>query len=469
MTTAKNMPSRFSAVQLIPLILALFVLFAFYVLPIVEQPELGSTTVNVLLAERGNNELDIPTNGLVIIPLATISLLVMGLWNVLNKDVSRAVAALTVLVGVLILVYYVIFGQEYAELEPDDIDYLSSMGVAFYAMLAGGIAMIAQIIIPRPKPLDPRFSLRRLAGNQESVIIVGIVLLIGIVGIASPRFVAERNVSDVIAGNAYIAIAAIGMTMVIITGNIDISVGSLVGVLASISGLLVTNGSPIWLAWLLPIFAGMLIEAGIGFLVAYMRIPSIVVTLGMLSILKGALIIGTGGDRIIGMPEEFFLAQMRPLGIPMPIYFMIILTILAQLWMRYSDMGRSFYAYGGNKEAARLSGISEKRVIMSAFILNGFFVGIASILYATQLNVIQATPPPALELTVITASVVGGVSILGGTGTVVGSTLATLLLNFIRSSLIFISISPFWLRAVQGVLILVTVLADLIRRRRQRF
>jgi ribose/xylose/arabinose/galactoside ABC-type transport system permease subunit len=135
--------------------------------------------------------------------------------------------------------------------------------------------------------------------------------------------------------------------------------------------------------------------------------------------------------------------------------------------MRHTATGRAIYAVGGNAEAARVSGISARRTIMTVFVIHGVFVGIASVLFATQLSVIQSTVPPNLELTIITATVVGGVSILGGTGTAVGATLAAILLAAIGSSLIFVSISPHWLRAVQGVLILITVLADLFRRRRQ--
>jgi ribose transport system permease protein/rhamnose transport system permease protein len=149
----------------------------------------------------------------------------------------------------------------------------------------------------------------------------------------------------------------------------------------------------------------------------------------------------------------------------MPVFFMIVLTILAALWMRYSQTGRAIYAVGGNAEAARLSGISEHRIVMTAFILNGIFVGIASILYATQFSIIQVTLPP-IELLIITSAVVGGVSILGGTGTVIGAMLAAILLNTITKALVFIDISPFWTRAIQGVLILITVLADLLRRYR---
>jgi ribose/xylose/arabinose/galactoside ABC-type transport system permease subunit len=309
--------------------------------------------------------------------------------------------------------------------------------------------------------------LRRIFGSQEMVLLLCIVALLVVVGTINPRYVAERNLQSMFLGNAYIAVAAIGMSMVIISGNIDISVGSLIGVLATLSGTLAVSGYPIIVCWLAPLLVGALVTGLMGFLVAYLRIPSIVVTLGMLSILKGGLISITAGAWITDLPQGYALAQMRPLSIPMPVWFMVVLTAAAALWMRYSALGRAIYAVGGNAEAARLSGISRRRTIMTVFLIHGMFVGIASVLFATQLSVIQSTVPPNLELTIITASVVGGVSILGGTGTVIGSTLAAILLAAIGSSLIFVNLSPYWLRAVQGVLILATVLADLMRRRRQ--
>ncbi len=205
----------------------------------------------------------------------------------------------------------------------------------------------------------------------------------------------------------------------------------------------------------------------IGFFVAYLRIPAIVVTLGMFSILKGGLILVAGGNTIYGLPDGYTFAQNDWLGIPSPIYFMVILTIVVAVWMRYSETGRGMYAVGGNAEAARLSGIDTRRLLMITFILNGLMAGICSLLLATQFNQIQATAPPGLELFVITSSVVGGVSILGGAGTVIGSTLASILVKAIGSALLFINVSPYWLKAIQGLLILVTVLADVLRRRRQ--
>jgi rhamnose transport system permease protein len=309
----------------------------------------------------------------------------------------------------------------------------------------------------------------RFAVSQEWLLAFALLALLVVVGLVNPRFVAARNLQTILLGNAYVAVAAIGMSMVIVSGNIDISVGSLIGVLATVSGTLAVAGWPVVLAWLVPVVLGAAVMAAQGTLVAFLGIPSIVVTLGMLSILKGGLISATGGVWISNLPEGYHLAQWSLLGVvPVPVAAMVVLTVAAAWWMRNTASGRSLYAVGGNAEAARLCGIGRARTVMMVFAIHGAFVGLAAVLFATQLSVIQSTVPPNLELTVITASVVGGVSILGGTGTVVGSTLAAILIAAIGSSLIFISVSPFWLRAVQGALILATVLADMWRRRRRR-
>lgn len=304
--------------------------------------------------------------------------------------------------------------------------------------------------------------------GQEIVVFLSIIFLFVVVGAINPRFLSDTNINSIFAGNAYIAVAAIGMSMIIMAGHIDVSVGALIGVIATIAGTLAVNGYPIWIAWLVPILFSMAVNAGVGALVAYTRIPSIVVTLGMLSILKGGLISATAGAWITNMPAEFMIAQMRPFGIPSAVYFMVILTIIASFFIKYTDFGRSIYAVGGNMEAARAAGINPERVVVGVFALHGFFAGVAGILFATQLQVIQSTVPPNLELTVITASVIGGVSILGGTGTVIGSTLAAILFACIGSALIFLNVSAYWLRAVLGLMILATVLADMARRRRAK-
>ena len=321
--------------------------------------------------------------------------------------------------------------------------------------------------IPAPRSRRRARSARFVAAyGQELLVLAAIVLLMALVGAKNPRFLSESNLRSIFVGNAYVAVAAIGMSMVIISGNIDVSVGSLIGVLATIAGTLAVSGLPVWIAWLSAVLVGSAVEAGLGALVAYARIPSIVVSLAFLSILKGGLISATGGRWIMGLPPDFFLAQRRLLGVPSPVWFAGVLTVLAALWMHLAATGRAIYAVGGNADAARAAGVQTRPMVVLVFAIHGAFAGIAAVLFATQLQVIQSTVPPNLELNVITASVIGGVSILGGTGTVVGSTLAALLFAAISSALIFLDVSPYWLRAVLGVLILATVLADMIRRRR---
>ena len=444
------------------LLVGLLMLLAWVLLPWIHQPERGPTLARIISAERSANELDIQRQGLSLPPIAALVTMGMALWGMFSPQHLRSLALVTLIAGLLGLVYHLTFflalGERSAEL-------LAQMGSGFWLTLLAGLLLLAQFALPRK--VSPGYEISKVLGNQESVLALGILTLIIVVGVLNPRYVADRNISEILQGNSYIAVAAIGVSMVIMSGNIDISIGSLIGVLGIISGAMVVAGYPVWLSWLAPLVLGALVGSLIGFLVAWLRIPSIIVTLGMLSILKGGLLIFTNAEWITGMPPGYALSQQRPLGIPMGIFIMLVLTLLAAWWLRNSATGRAIYAVGGNAEAARLSGISERRTIMTVFIINGVFVGIASVMFATQLQVIQATVPPNLELVIITASVVGGVSILGGTGTVIGSTLAAILLNTIRSAMVFINVSPFWLQAVQGVLILVTVLVDILRRRRQ--
>lgn len=304
--------------------------------------------------------------------------------------------------------------------------------------------------------------------GQIVVVLAAIVVMFIGVGLYAPRFLSAANLTTIFSGNAYIAVAAIGMTMVIITGNIDVSVGALIGVLATIAGTLAVSGWPMWVVWTAPLVVGALVNTLAGMLVAYARIPSIVLTLGFMSILKGGLIVVTGGEWISGMPPEFFLAQKSLLGLPVPVVITTVLVLVTAWWMASFRFGREIYAVGSNAEAARAIGISVERVTVGVFALHGVFAGIAAVLFATQLSIIQSTVPPNLELMIITACVIGGVSILGGVGSVIGAALATILFATITSAMIFTNVSAYWLRAVIGGLILITVLADVARRRGQK-
>jgi rhamnose transport system permease protein len=303
-----------------------------------------------------------------------------------------------------------------------------------------------------------------LFNHQEMVLAVAFVLVLIGVTLLNPGFIAPGNLIDILYNSSYIAVAVVGMTMIILCGHIDISIGAAAGVCVSVAGKLATAGVPLWIVFPLTILIGGLIGMTNGALVAYGRIPAIVATLGMASILKGGLILVTGGKWIYGVPPGFSISRGAFLGIPNPICAMLLFGAAVSFWLRYTAGGRRLYAVGGNAEAARLSGISDRNVTMQVFVLNGLLVGIAAIIYATNFTSVQANAVPGLELTVITAAVVGGVSIMGGAGTVIGAIMGAILLQTIGTALVFMHIRAEWFQTVQGGLILLTILLDVFRR-----
>jgi rhamnose transport system permease protein len=314
----------------------------------------------------------------------------------------------------------------------------------------------------KPNPLG---GLLRLLNQQETVLFVAFCAVFGWVGSLNHGFLEFSNFVDMLYNCSYIGVAAIGMTMIILCGHIDISIGAALGVCATVAGKLAVAGVPLAIVFPATILAGGIIGLANGLLVAYGRIPAIVTTLGMASILKGSLILSTGGRWIYGLPPGFAISRTSILGIPVPIFTVILFGVAFALWLKYSAKGRELYAVGGNAEAARLSGISERQVTIQVFVMNGLLVGLAAILYATNFTAIQSNVAPGFELTVITAAVIGGVSILGGTGNVIGALLGALLLQTIGTALVFLHIRAEWFLTVQGSLILVTILLDVFRRR----
>jgi rhamnose transport system permease protein len=302
--------------------------------------------------------------------------------------------------------------------------------------------------------------------QQESVLVLAFLLVVGGVTLSNRGFVDPTNLVDILYNSSYIGVAAVGMTMIILCGHIDISIGAALGLCATVAGKLAVAGVPLGIVFAATILTGGLIGFLNGLLVAYCRIPAIVTTLGMASILKGGLILTTGGTWIYGLPPGFGISRQLVLGIPVPICALILFGLAFSIWLKYTPAGRQIYAVGGNAEAARLSGIPVRKVTLGVFVLNGLLVGISAILYATNFTAIQSNVAPGFELTVITSAVIGGVSILGGTGTVAGALLGAVLLQTIGTALVFLHIRAEWFQTVQGSLILLTILLDVFRRRR---
>ncbi len=317
------------------------------------------------------------------------------------------------------------------------------------------------------QPLTGRW--RASLVQQEGLVGAAVVALILVIGLVNPAFFTGENIADMLVNSAFIAVAAVGMTMVIVSGGIDISIGSILGVCATVAGNLAVSGVPVLLAFLVAILVGGLLGLLNGLLIAFARIPPIVATLGTLSILRGGLILVTQGQWIMNMPPAFFISQKQyNIGavLPIPVVVMVVVVAIGWFWMRYTAGGRAIYALGGNKEAARLAGLHPRLVTLQVYTINGLLAGVAAVLYAARFTSIQSNAGLGFELSVITAAVVGGVSILGGSGSVIGALLGAILINVIGTGAVFLRVSPFWLQAVQGGLILLTVLVDMLRRRR---
>lgn len=311
-----------------------------------------------------------------------------------------------------------------------------------------------------------RGALARFAGDysREIGLAVLIAVICAVVYWFKPNFLSPVNVSNVLRFNAYVGVAAIGMTMIIIMRHIDISIGAIVGVSAVVATSLARDGYSNAVAWTAPILVGMAISLVNGLLVTYGRIPAIVATLGTLSILKGGMIVVTGGEFVTGIPRDFMIATVRVFNVSITFWIMIALGIATAIWMRYSATGRAIYAIGGNAAAARATGINERRITLIVFAIHGAFGGLAGLFYGSQAQNLQSAVPANIELNIIAAAVIGGVSVMGGVGTVIGALMATMFFAFVNSALLFLSVSAFWVKAVQGVMILGTLMIDLAKR-----
>ena len=268
-----------------------------------------------------------------------------------------------------------------------------------------------------------------------------------------------------------IAIAAVGEAMVVLTRNVDLSVESVIGLVAfAVADVLAHRMLPVPAAMLFGIGLGLVLGMFNGFLVAVLRVPSIVATLGTLSIYRGLAFLLAGGKQVTltDLPPGYTdPAQATVLGIvPLFVVLAVVIVAIAAVVLRQTAFGRSVYAVGSNPEAAEVLGIDSRVVTFAVFSICGMLGGIAGILWGLQFGTINATAASGVTLQVIAAVVVGGVNIFGGSGTVVGAGLGAMFLAFISNALVLLGLSQFWLQAIYGVVILIAVGLDaaLLRR-----
>lgn len=298
-----------------------------------------------------------------------------------------------------------------------------------------------------------------------------IVVIVAVVGMIRPSFVWPQNLVGLFNDTAVLMMLALAQTTVILTKCIDLSVAAniaLTGVLVSLVNV-AYPGLPIPLLMLLAVGIGLLLGAFNGAMVWLVGIPSIVVTLGTLSIYRGLAFVASGGTSIVGhqmSPEFIAVPRAELLGLPMMSWFAIALIVVFAVVLRGTRTGRAFYAAGGNPTAAVYSGINVGRTQFIAFCIAGAVAGFCGCLWASRFSIANVDMANGFELDVIAACVIGGVSISGGIGTVAGAVLGAIFFGVVRNALPVIYVSPFWQLAVSGAAILGAVIINAGRERR---
>jgi len=288
------------------------------------------------------------------------------------------------------------------------------------------------------------------------------VLLILVVLLA-PSFLQSANLRDLAMNNAAVLIVAVGMTLVILTGEIDISIGSQFAVATYLAGALSKAGVPPFLLLPLVIVAGALMGAVGGFFVARLKMPSIVVTLALMVAWRDGLRWLTEGTWVQDLPKNFQWFGLSQAAGQLIVIATSLFVLVAFGWaLRNLALGRSVYAVGSDAEAARLAGINPQRVVFITFVLMGALAGLAAVLNAIRFSIVPSNAGIGLELKAIAAVVVGGTAITGGRGSIIGTLIGVALLGTIGTALTFVGINAFWEKAIQGAIILAAVVSDVV-------
>ncbi|TDB78386.1 ABC transporter permease [Micromonospora sp. KC721] len=305
----------------------------------------------------------------------------------------------------------------------------------------------------------------RLLAVRELSLLLALGALILVTTLYNDRFLGSQSIMDLLLGCAILVILAVGQTLVIVTRNVDLSVGSILGLVAFATGelFLAAPGTPWPVALVTGVALGAVCGAVNGGLIAVAKVPALVITLGTLYAFRGVDYYWAAGQQInaADMPRSFLrLGNQTLFGVPVLFLVALVVVAVAGFYLRSYRSGRELYAIGSEPAAARLSGIPVGRRVFAVFVASGALAGLAGVLYAARFGTLDAAAGTGLELQVVAAAVVGGVAIFGGSGSVYGAALGAVLLTTIGSSLAVLRIDPFWQQAVVGALILAAIGLD---------
>jgi ribose transport system permease protein len=329
---------------------------------------------------------------------------------------------------------------------------------------------VSRAVTQRKQPFSSelwRF-IKKFFGFRETGILLVFVIICIMLSILSPNFLTEKNVMNVARQFSVIAIIAVGMSYVIITGGIDLSVGSNVAFSGCLVALGLVNGWPIPLCILIGIVAGTIIGITNGLLIVKLNLAPFIATLGTMGIARGLVLAITKGYPIQPFPETFEVIGRGFIGpLPIPVVIMLFIVICGHILLTKTTLGRYIYYVGSNLTAAKLSGLKVGKIIAFAYIAAGLLSGLASVVLISRLTSAQSNMGTGWELDAIAAVVIGGTSLSGGEGSVIGSLIGAALMGVIRNALILLGVNVYWQAVVIGIVIVLAVAIDSFKQKRR--
>jgi ribose/xylose/arabinose/galactoside ABC-type transport system permease subunit len=309
---------------------------------------------------------------------------------------------------------------------------------------------------------------------RELGVLIALILLIIFFSITSPYFLKLNNFINIIRQISLLGIMAMGMTMIIVVGEIDLSIGAIYGAAAIVCGMVLSHGGPIWLGMLCALLVGVFFGILNGVLTTYGKIPALIVTLGMMNIARGAALV-LSNARVISLSKRtvdaagldvfLFLGQGKVFGVPVVSIIFILTVIFANLLYTKTILGFRMKAVGGNNAAAKAAGINQNLIKIIAFAITGVLCAIAGLLNLSFLANVQGTTGNGLELDVIAAVIIGGTSLSGGEGTIIGTLIGVLIMGVLKNGIILLGVSPFFQMLIIGIVIISAVAIDMWSRK----
>lgn len=312
-------------------------------------------------------------------------------------------------------------------------------------------------------------TVKRLLQIREMGILIPTILLVIVVQLLNPVFLSPDNIINILRAASFNLIVAIGITYVLIAAGLDLSIGAALAFGGAFTVILMQRpGLPLPLAMVGGLASGCVIGLANGYIIYRFRIPSLIMTLGMQYIIRGVLNIITKGVPIYPLPESYqAFAKVELLGLPLVVAVSILIAIVAHVLLKHSVFGRSVCAIGGNPEAARLSGINVMKVSVLTYTLCAALAAASGIFMTARLGSAQPTAGTGMEMIVITASVIGGTSMFGGSGSIAGTFIGVMFMSILYNSMTLLRVSVYWQQLVIGVILILAVIVDQINRERR--